>query len=202
MYTPRQHDIIGAAIRIIAEKGIQELTIRSLAEQVGVSEPALYRHFRNKSAILQGILDFFRDRSAEIFEAILSREPEGEPQVAAVIHRHCRHLAKNPAFSVVMFSEALFQDESELIPRVRTLMDTARESITRIMTRGMASGALRRDIPTQEAVLILMGALRLLATRWYMSGYSFDLVTEGDSLAASLTTLFRAQKMEESHERR
>jgi len=41
-----------------------------------------------------------------------------------------------------------------------------------------------------------------LATRWYMSGYSFDLVTEGDSLAASLTTLFRAQKMEESHERR
>ena len=41
----RQKEIIGAAISLIAQNGIEGLTTKALAAAVGISEPALYRHF-------------------------------------------------------------------------------------------------------------------------------------------------------------
>ncbi len=195
-FTPRQSEIVHAAIRIIAEKGIQELTTKNLAERVGISEPALYRHFRNKTAILKGILDFFRERSVGIFERIILREPEGKARLAAVVRELCRHLADNPAFSAVVFSEVIFRSESELAPGVEGLMSAARKNLSDILAGGAEAGEFRRDIPVEHMVLVVMGALRLLATRWHLTGYGFDLAAEGDALAGSLVRLLGSPKGE------
>ncbi|MCK5088225.1 MAG: helix-turn-helix transcriptional regulator, partial [Melioribacteraceae bacterium] len=46
--TKRQAEIIDESIKLIADKGIQGLTIKNLSKAIGVSEPAIYRHFENK----------------------------------------------------------------------------------------------------------------------------------------------------------
>ena len=48
----RQQEIIDSALEIIAEKGIENFTIKNLARARGVSEPSLYRHFESKENIL------------------------------------------------------------------------------------------------------------------------------------------------------
>ena len=55
-FTARQLQIIQESITLIAEKGIQGLTMKNLASAIGVSEPALYRHFKSKNDILSGII--------------------------------------------------------------------------------------------------------------------------------------------------
>ncbi|MBQ9771473.1 MAG: helix-turn-helix transcriptional regulator, partial [Lentisphaeria bacterium] len=40
----------------VSINGIQALTTKSLAEYIGISEPALYRHFKNKSEIIRAML--------------------------------------------------------------------------------------------------------------------------------------------------
>mgnify|MGYP001298857677 CR=1 FL=1 len=59
--TNRQSEILQEAIKLIAEKGIQGLTIKNLASAIGVTEPAIYRHFENKQKILIGILSLFSE---------------------------------------------------------------------------------------------------------------------------------------------
>src|SRR5690606_42124839 len=60
-YTARQIEIIEASTNRISRFGIQNLTIKSLAEDIGLSEPALYRHFNSKNDILLGLLSYFMD---------------------------------------------------------------------------------------------------------------------------------------------
>lgn len=47
--------IVDAALLLLNEVGIDKLTTRKLAERLGVQQPALYWHFRNKSALLDAI---------------------------------------------------------------------------------------------------------------------------------------------------
>src|SRR6478609_6358742 len=47
--------IIDAALSLLNEVGIDKLSTRRLAERLGVQQPALYWHFRNKSALLDAI---------------------------------------------------------------------------------------------------------------------------------------------------
>jgi TetR/AcrR family tetracycline transcriptional repressor len=47
--------IIDAAIAVLDEVGIDDLTTRKLADRLGVQQPALYWHFRNKRALLDAM---------------------------------------------------------------------------------------------------------------------------------------------------
>ncbi len=67
MQTERQKEIISVSLELISEKGIQGLTIKNLSKKIGVTEPAIYRHFDSKTEILISILDFFKKNSAQIF---------------------------------------------------------------------------------------------------------------------------------------
>lgn len=47
--------IVDAALLLLNETGIDKLSTRKLAERLGVQQPALYWHFKNKSALLDAV---------------------------------------------------------------------------------------------------------------------------------------------------
>ena len=53
----RQDEILDRAIELIRESGLSGLTMKKVAERVGFTEPAIYRHFPNKQALLLGVAD-------------------------------------------------------------------------------------------------------------------------------------------------
>jgi AcrR family transcriptional regulator len=58
----RRGEILDAALGVFAEKGYEAGTVRDIAARVGVSEPALYRHFPSKEAVLIEIVSLAGDR--------------------------------------------------------------------------------------------------------------------------------------------
>jgi AcrR family transcriptional regulator len=56
--------ITHAALRIYAAKGPKGLTMRALGAALGVCASALYRHFRNKDAIIEAVVDAAESRLA------------------------------------------------------------------------------------------------------------------------------------------
>lgn len=60
----RRGEILDAALTVFGEKGYEAGTMREIAAQVGVSEPAIYRHYESKEAILTDIMETAGDRIA------------------------------------------------------------------------------------------------------------------------------------------
>lgn len=52
----RQVELVDAALRCIATKGIAALSTRSLAESVGLSSGAIFRHFPSLDALLEAVV--------------------------------------------------------------------------------------------------------------------------------------------------
>ena len=50
--TKRQDEILDIALNLLADGGVKNLTMKRIAESIGVSEPAVYRHFKNKTEIV------------------------------------------------------------------------------------------------------------------------------------------------------
>ncbi len=66
----RQKQIVEAALAIISDHGLEALTIKHIAEHVGFSDAAVYRHFENKAQILSTIIDLFADSSERLLAEI------------------------------------------------------------------------------------------------------------------------------------
>ena len=187
-FTNRQQEIIEAAIGIIAEKGIQFLTIKNLAKSINLTEGALYRHFSNKLEILNGILTLFKNRIEKNFHLSNSEEPPLD-RLLNIISGQIDLFTEKPIITAVIFSEEIFQNDKFLADNVLSIMKNNLKMTANLIRAGQDSGQIREDIPTGQIANLVMGSVRLLVTRWRLSGYAFDLKKEGNNMINSLRTL-------------
>lgn len=185
-YSERQLQIVDAAVELIAQGGIQQLTMKNLAACIGISEPAIYRHFENKTAILEAIQTRYKEEKRDLFTEILASDQPAIEKILSVIENHVSSFSRKPATAAVIFSEDIFQNEQRIARMVAGIMDQARKALLQIVSDGQSEKTIRTDIPSQHLVTLVMGSLRLIVKKWNLAGHAFDLVAEGRSFSESL----------------
>ena len=189
--TKRQAEIIDESIKLIADKGIQGLTIKNLSKAIGVSEPAIYRHFENKQGILLGILSIFKDNKEKLFQIIQSSDTNPLMQLKSLFETRFKYFTKNPAIASVIFSEELFRNDPLLSNKVFEIMEDNQKMILQIIKAGQKSSVIKHDLTANQLAFIITGALRLIVTKWRLSNFSFNLEKEGKSLWKSIELLIK-----------
>lgn len=196
-FTDRQKEIMDTVMRLISEKGIQEFTIKNVSKNIGISEPAIYRHFESKMDILLGILSSFKQSTKTILDRIHSSEISAIQQIESIFLQHFQEFTANPSIAAVIFSEEIFQNDKRLSEEVFSIMQLSQDSMIALIEKGQKSGEIRSDIPKESLSLIMMGALRLMVTKWRLSGFSFDLEKEGTELWYSIEKILTGVKNED-----
>jgi AcrR family transcriptional regulator len=73
----RKGEILDAAVVVFADKGYDAGSLREIAERVGVSEPAIYRHFASKEDLFLSLISAVGARiEAEVGPLLDSAGPE------------------------------------------------------------------------------------------------------------------------------
>jgi len=181
-FTKRQQEIINAAIELIAEKGIQELTIKNLSRKIGIAESAIYRHFASKMDILLGVLAIFRDSKERLNNGLQKMNSSATEKLKQMLLGRFAHFSQNRALASVIFSEELFRNDRRLSDQIYEIMRVNQNVIIDIIREGQLAGEFRNDVPDQELAFMITGALRLIVTHWRLSDFKIDLQEEGQKL--------------------
>jgi AcrR family transcriptional regulator len=84
----RQAAILREAARLFAERGFSGVSLEDLGGAVGVSGPAVYRHFANKQALLGAILLEVSEKLLTGGREVLARESDPSIRLAALVAFH------------------------------------------------------------------------------------------------------------------
>lgn len=183
-HTKRQREILTASLELLAAGGMARLTIRNLAEKLGITEPAIYRHFRNKSEIIRTLIGEF-DRGIPD----QTGESSGFEAVARFIRSRIAQVAEQPPLAKVVFSEELFLEEPDFSRLLLAMMHRHREKLAESFREAQHAGEIRADIPEEMLFRLVFGPVRLLVKQWGLSGEAFDLRAKGEELIGTLRTL-------------
>lgn len=186
----RQLEIIQMSLRIIATRGIQNLTTKNIAREIGISEAALYRHFESKLAILIAILDEF-EQDADRLLKLLTHDGPVLDRLTHFMQQRYQTFRDNPDLSRVMFSNEIFMYEEQLAQRVVMIMHKHKILIVECLIEGQTRGEIRADILPKDVFRLLIGSMRLTVTQWYLTNYGFDLEADGFRLWESLKRLIQ-----------
>ncbi len=187
----RQQEIINISLELIAERGIQGLTIKNLAKKIGFTESAVYRHFENKIQILIAILDFFKNKTNSFFTDELSTNDNSMVKIERLFLNHFKTFSRSPSLVAVIFSEEIFRNETVLNEKVAEIMKKNASNLTNIIEQGQEQGDIRTDIQSSDLSIIIMGSLRMFVKQWHMSHYTFDLTEKGIEFIKSIKILVR-----------
>ncbi len=190
MNTERQIQIVDKSMELIATKGIQGFTIKNLSKAIGISEPAIYRHFESKTAILLSILHTFKDMG-EIMSMIVESDDTAVEKIEFMFSRMLGVFEEQPAIVSVIFSEEIFKNEEVLKESIINVHNMHQENVEKIIVQGQSTGDVRQDIDDHSLALIIMGSLRLLVKRWELNNHNFNLAREGKKLLNSFKLILK-----------
>jgi len=181
----RQVEIIEAAGRLLMESGIKGLTTKNLAFQVGFSESALYRHFKNKEDIIVLLLDYLASNIIERLEKIQLEEKSSIEKLQSIFNSQFTYFSQNPQFIVAILSEGLFDETENIYRSMMKILSFKTQLLTNIIERGKAKNELTNEISTSDIVHVVMGSFRLMMLKWKLSKFEIDLITEGNKIIKS-----------------
>jgi AcrR family transcriptional regulator len=142
---------VEAALQLVAEKGVQGLTLREAARRVGVSQAAPYRHFADKKELLLAVGEAgFRAMHEDILKEVAKAPTAPPARLSAIGVAYVRFAAERPALFRVMFGQELARADGSPSAEQSAMM-VFQELVAEIL-RGQGSGDFRSDDPLGLAV--------------------------------------------------
>ena len=122
--TLRQGELLDHALLLVREVGLGGLTVRRLAERVGFSEAALYRHFPNKQALLLAMIERLSEERLLAPLRALAADPGRPPRerLTALIEHHVRTVLAVDGLPVLVLAEAAAAGDEALLARFRAIV--------------------------------------------------------------------------------
>lgn len=123
--TPRQEELIEHALALVREVGLSGLTVRKLAERVGFSEAALYRHFPSKEELLLTMARRLSEERllAPIRQLAADRRRPAVERLEAIVSHHVRTVLELDGLPILLLAEAAATGNEELLTVFRRVLD-------------------------------------------------------------------------------
>jgi AcrR family transcriptional regulator len=152
----RSNQIIRATIRCLARSGFSQLTMKRLAAEAGVSQGALHYYFKDKRAILAAAAEHVMNDLDSRAAAEATGARDGKARLKAII-RACLSVATQDREFWTVFM-ALWGEtfhDGTLASINKQTYRRARQSIARVIERGIAEGHFRPiDVADASAMVL------------------------------------------------
>ena len=116
--TSRREIILQTLAQMLESHPGQRVTTAALAQQVGVSEAALYRHFPSKTKMFEALIEFVEDTLFSRIRIILNEENAAAARCERMLSLIVNFAAKNPGLCRLLTGDALTGENERL--RART----------------------------------------------------------------------------------
>ena len=166
----RQASLVAAALALAAERSPTAVTTADLAQAVGISQGAVFRHFESKAAIWLAVIDFAHQTLLGRLRAVADAQPDPLLALRAVFLAHVAFVVEQPGVPRVIFQELQHPEDTPLKARVRGLMQAYHALITGLLQRALAARQLAPGTDLQAAAVLFIGSVQGLVMQSLLSG--------------------------------
>jgi len=139
-----------AAIELFAADGVDGVSIGEVAALAGVSQGALYRHYRSKEELAGNLFATAYLRMGTELGEIRGREHDFRARIGAMVEHFCALYDRDPALFRFMLIA-----QHNLLPRLQTDQRTPVDEVAEMVEDAVRAGALLPVNPLAAAAAIL-----------------------------------------------
>ncbi|MFP7570422.1 TetR/AcrR family transcriptional regulator [Marivita sp. S2033] len=175
----RKAQIVAEMLRLADEIGPDRLSTTDVARAVGLSQPAIFRHFPTKGALWLAVAEDIAARLTERWQAAAAGASAPHDTLRALIGAQLTAIAETPALPSILFSRELQVDNPPLRDVFRTLLGTFEAHLVAAIAALHDDGRLRREVKAADVAMLLTALIQGVAIRWTLGARGFPLVEEG-----------------------
>ena len=131
--TSRKPEILQALAHMLEANPGGKITTAKLAQEVGLSEAALYRHFPSKAKMIEGLIEFTEETLFTRMNGIAKENRSHESKCHDILLLLLTFIERNPGFARLFVGDALQGETERLRARMRQLLDRIETQLRQLM---------------------------------------------------------------------
>ncbi len=171
----RRGQILSMARALVAEAGLEALTISTLEKRCAFSRGVITYHFANKDEIVAAVLDSAIDEIQEATRAQLKAEDDYAARVRVMLHSTLQGFLRHPEAVHILLSFWGRIPRDEWATRANAKLYAGyREGAGALIEAGIEAGQLRADVDVSAIAVLSVGLVIGIATQVYFEPGATD----------------------------
>ncbi|MDH3287693.1 MAG: nucleoid occlusion factor SlmA [Betaproteobacteria bacterium] len=170
----RKDQILQTLAEMLERPAGEKVTTAALAARLRVSEAALYRHFKGKAQMFEGLIEFVEQTLFALVNKITAEEKSGLRQLEAIIAVLLGFAQKNRGMTRVLIGDALVNEDERLQARINQLHDRLEAVLKQALRFGVTQNEIAAEVDIAAQANLLMC---FVIGRWHQfakSGFKRD----------------------------
>ena len=185
----RKEHIVSETYALILEYGMSGTTTARIAARVGVTEAALYRHFKNRREIL---LSVFEQVASRFLAVLISKEENVPDYIQTISLALYRYIMSHPEDAKVIYEFICAPPAENLRGTFQNRLMEMLVFLEQLLAKGISQGTIRSDINPRRIAWELFGlgsAISFAALLDFQQELSEDLaMTSLDQFVSRIRT--------------
>lgn len=178
----RKKEIIDTARDLIIHKGVRGVTIKNISKRNKISEPAVYRHFKNKRAILLALIDNFENSLMGAIDKPMRHYKNPLVRLKEIMKTHMIFTEQKKGILFAITAESIHFNDDFLRRKILKVIDKYKERITGILLEAKKEGLIREDINIEAVGLTFFGLIQAAIVQFALTNYTVPPITKFQTL--------------------
>ena len=177
----RREEIILAALTLVANQGVKSMTVERISSIVGIVPSAIYRHFNNKSEILEAVVGLIGERMRNNVIDLNKENSNSLYAIRKLLMRQVQLIMEFSAIPQILFSEEVYRENPALKQKLFQMINNFLGELSTMVERGQQQGHLRTDMEAWNIAVMFLGLFQPSAFLYHLSDGKFDIVKQVDT---------------------
>jgi TetR/AcrR family transcriptional regulator len=160
----RRDQILQTLAQMLEAPAGEKITTAALAARLSVSEAALYRHFKGKAEMFDGLIEFIEHTLFALINRITGEEKNGLRQLEGIIGVLLGFAQKNRGMTRVLIGEALVNEDDRLQARINQLHERLEAALKQALRFGVSQQEIAQEVDISAHANLIMS---FVAGRWH-----------------------------------
>jgi len=175
----RQEEIIKAAVELAGRQGVDGVTTQDMANAIGVTQGAIFRHFPTKDMIWLAVVHWVRGRLMSVVDMAANQGNDPLDSLERMFFAHLGFVDKVPAIPKLIFTDQLIKKNPRIKELIRSILADYEAKVTKLLVQAKEQHQIRADLDEQSAAVMFTGIIQGLVIRVSIIEARKSLIAEG-----------------------
>ncbi len=161
---------VEAVVELAAEQNPSEITTSAIAERMGLTQGALFRHFPTKDSIFQAVMEWVAERLLGRMEKSDQANPSALAALEAMFLSHIDFVSEHPGVPRMLFGELQRAADTPAKRAARTMIRTYGRRLAALIEKGRSTGEVAPEIDPSIAATLFIGTIQGLVMQSLLAG--------------------------------
>ena len=161
---------VEAVVQLAGASNPSEITTAAIAQHMGVTQGALFRHFPSKEAIWQAVMEWVAERLLKRIDQSAQGLASPLAAMEAMFMSHVEFVIEHPGVPRMLFGELQRAEPTPAKRMVQTLLKRYGERLYRLIETAKSDGELPAGLDSEAAAILFIGTIQGLVMQSLLAG--------------------------------